>query len=79
VRQALGVPLKVVRLHVAASVVRARLEHDPNASRADDLARALERLEDGSDESAVDAVIEADAPVADLAVDVLAAIGWDVG
>jgi hypothetical protein len=68
--------LKVVRLRVQASVVRARLEDDPNASRADDLAQALERLGEGDDGTHVDAEIDADAPVSNLAAEVLAAIGW---
>jgi hypothetical protein len=78
-REAVGVPLKVVRLRVEASVVRARLEGDPNSSRADDLARALERLEEGEDGTNVDAEVDADAPVSILAAEVLAAIGWAPG
>jgi gluconate kinase len=75
-REAVGVPLKVVRLRVQASVVRARLEGDPNASRADDLAQALERLDEGDDGTQVDAEVDADAPVSNLAAEVLAVIGW---
>ena len=59
-REAVGVPLRVIRLDVTASVVRARLGGDPNASRADDLARALERLEAGDDGAPVDVALDAD-------------------
>jgi predicted kinase len=77
---AVGVPLTVVGLRVTAELVRRRLEGEPNASRAGDLAAAREQLESSApgpgvaDE--VDWAIDADAPVGDLAADVLGRLAW---
>ena len=69
--------------NLAADEIRRRLEGDPNASRADDLETALEHLAAG--DAGADApgesdwAIDADAPVGDLAADVLGRLGWLAG
>ena len=74
---AAGMPLTVVELRVTPEVVSRRLEHEPNASRADDLARSLERLAAAPDvDPEADWSIDADAPVAELARAVLRRLGW---
>lgn len=75
VEAAVGVPLTVVRLDVPAATIRRRLEADPLASRADDLARALDRLERG-DLPEADWAVDADRPVHEVASTVLARLGW---
>jgi adenylylsulfate kinase len=75
VEAAIGIPLTVIRLEVGEAVVRRRLAHDPNASRADDLARALASLRDPAVDEA-DWVVDADGPVGDIAVEVLERLGW---
>ncbi|HEX5827129.1 MAG TPA: DUF6062 family protein [Candidatus Limnocylindrales bacterium] len=71
----LGMPLTVVRLDADAATIRRRLEGDALASRAHDLARALERLEAG-DLPAADWALPADASPDSLAGTVLARLGW---
>jgi hypothetical protein len=79
---AAGCTLAVVELRATADLVRRRLEDDPNASRADDLATAVARLAaeeaGGADErdAEVDWSIDADMPVAELASAVLERLGW---
>jgi adenylylsulfate kinase-like enzyme len=74
---AVGMPLTVVELRVTPEVVRRRLEGDPNGSRADDLARSLERLSTGpSGDPGADWSVDADAPVAELATAVLRRLDW---
>jgi hypothetical protein len=76
VEAAVGVPLRVVRLEVSETVVRRRLEGDPNGSRADDLERAIASLGSGPPDGRSDVVVDADRPVAELAAEVLARLGW---
>jgi hypothetical protein len=80
---AVGVPLAVVGLRVSPELIRRRLEGDPNASRADDLETALEHLAasgHGADAPGEpDWTIDADAPVGELAADVLRRLGWLAG
>jgi len=77
---AVGIPLAIVGLRVSPELIRRRLEGDPNASRADDLETALEHLAaagTGADAPGEpDWTIDADAPVGDLAADVLGRLGW---
>jgi hypothetical protein len=73
---AVGVPLTVVRLEVPEAVVRERLTGDPNASRTDDLARALETLGRGDPDDGADWAIDGSGPVAATAAAVLARLGW---
>ena len=73
---AVGAPLTVVRLEVGADALRRRLAGDPNASRQDDLANALEDLERGARDDGADWVVDADRPPAELATEVLGRLGW---
>ena len=73
---AVGAPLTVVRLEVGADTLRRRLDSDPNASRQDDLANALEDLERGPRDDGADWVVDADRPPAELATEVLGRLGW---
>lgn len=77
---AVGVPLAVVGLRVTPELIRRRLEDDPNASRADDLEAALEHLGASGDAAGApdesDWTIDADAPVGELAAQVLGRLGW---
>ena len=77
---AVGVPLAVVGLRVTPELIRRRLEDDPNASRADDLEAALEHLGASGDAAGApdesDWTIDADAPVGELAAEVLGRLGW---
>jgi hypothetical protein len=73
---AVGVPLTVVRLQVGVDTLRRRLASDPNGSRQDDLANALEDLERGPRDDGADWVVDADRPPAELAREVLGRLGW---
>jgi hypothetical protein len=73
---AVGVPLAVVRLEVGADALRVRLASDPNGSRQDDLAQALEDLEAGPRDDGADWTVDADRPPATVAADVLDRLGW---
>ena len=77
-RGVLRMPLTVVRLEAPLDVIERRLAHDPNASRADDLRVAASDIaaagEDGRPVG--DITVSADRPVADVADDVLARLGW---
>jgi hypothetical protein len=73
---AVGGPLVVVRLEIGAATLRRRLASDPNGSRQDDLARALDDLEAGSRDDGADWTVDADRPPVDLATDVLERLGW---
>ncbi|HKF84798.1 MAG TPA: adenylyl-sulfate kinase, partial [Candidatus Limnocylindrales bacterium] len=72
-------PVTVVALEVSAAALRTRLRGDPNASRADDLARALERLEVAPVADDADWSIDADRPVGITASAVLQRLGWVTG
>jgi hypothetical protein len=73
---AVSVPLTVVRLEVPEAVLRDRLAGDPNASRADDLERALEALGRADPVDGADWSIDATGPIAATAHVVLARLGW---
>jgi hypothetical protein len=76
IREALGVPMRVVGLQVSAEEVRARLGSVPTGGRQDDLRVALDWLADGRGTGFEDYVIDAERPVPDLADDVLELLGW---
>ena len=75
-RDAVRVPMRIVRLEVSAIAIERRLQGDPNRSRADDMARALEALERGQPPDPAEVVVDGDRPVAEVAKDVLSALGW---
>jgi hypothetical protein len=73
---AVTVPLTVVRVEVPEAVVRERLADDPNASRTDDLERAMAALRRGEPDDGADWAIDGSGPVAGTADAVLARLGW---
>jgi hypothetical protein len=76
-REALGMPLAVIRLDVPLAVIETRLRADANALRAEDLAVATADLASGAQAAMpADWVIDADRPVADVTDEVLERLGW---
>ena len=76
VRSAVPFPLRVARLRLPAAAVRKRLEAGVTAERAiDDLREAERWLEEGIGVEG-DAVFDSDRPVAEIASDILAWLGW---
>ena len=76
IRDALAMPLLVVRLEVPLEVVEARLGGAPTRGRADDLARAREWFAAGPGVELEDAVLDGTLPVATVAERVLELAGW---
>jgi adenylylsulfate kinase len=76
VTQALGLPLRVVRLSVPLPVVERRLAGNVTSGRSDDLREAAASLAAGEGAALGDAVISADRPVGVVAREVLAFLGW---
>lgn len=76
VRQALGFPMRVVRLEVPLDVIGQRLGPDPTAERQDNLREAARQIESGGGVGAEDILLQGDRPVRELATDLLARLGW---
>ncbi len=76
VREAVGMPVVVVRLTAPIDVIEARLGGAPTSGRADDLERARAWLEAGTGEGLEAYVVENAGPVRDAALRVLAVAGW---
>jgi hypothetical protein len=79
VREALGVPLRVVRLAVPLGDIERRLAGDVTSGRRDDLREAATSLAAGEGTGVEDMVIGNDRPVGVVAREVLAFLGWDPG
>ena len=76
-RDALRMPLAVVRLDVPLAVIETRLRGDANASRAEDLEVATADLAAGAEGAMpADRVVDANRPVAEVTDDVLHWLGW---
>ena len=76
-RDALQMPIAVVRLDVPLGVIERRLAPDPTTSRADDLRVAAADLATGEDGlPAADLTVDADRPVERIAEQVLDYLGW---
>ena len=73
---AVGSLLTVVRLEVGAETLRRRLAGDPNASRQEDLQRALEDLVADRHDDGADWAVDAERPPIELASEVLERLGW---
>ena len=78
IREAIGMPLFVVRLTVPLAVIETRLGDAPDAGRADDLEVARRSLEHGAGVGLEDAVVENDGPIRETSIRVLEAAGWPV-
>ena len=76
IRDALAMPLLVVRLEVPIEVIEARLRGAATSGRAEDLAVAREQLAAGANAGLEDAVIDGTPPVAETARAVIALAGW---
>ena len=76
-REAVGMPLAVIRLDVPLTVIEARLRGDTNASRAGDLEVAMADLTAGADATMpADRVVDGNRPLAEVTDDVLRWLGW---
>jgi Methylmalonyl Co-A mutase-associated GTPase MeaB len=76
-RQAVGVPMAVVRLQVDSSVVRGRLAHDPTQERReDDLRVALEWLREDRGVGLEDLLLPGTPPVRQTSQAICSWLGW---
>ena len=76
-REALRMPLAVIRLDVPLAVIETRLRGDANTSRAEDLDVATADLAAGAESMMpADRVVDANRPLAAVTDDVLQWLGW---
>jgi chloramphenicol 3-O-phosphotransferase len=78
IREAIGMPLFVVRLTVPIAVIEARLIDAPDAGRATDLEVARQSLARDAGVGLEDAVVENVGPIRETSIRVLEAAGWPV-
>jgi len=76
VREAVGVPLRVVRLTVPLPGIQQRLAADPTSERRDDLAGAAASLAAGEGMGVEDVVVANDRPVPAVAHEIMTWLGW---
>jgi hypothetical protein len=76
VREALGVPLRVVRLSVPWSEIQRRLVADVTSGRGDDLRDAAASVAAGEGVGVEDIVVSNDRPVGTVAREVMSWLGW---
>jgi len=76
VREALGLPLRVVRLQVPLHNIERRLAVDVTSGRRDDLRAAAASIAAAEGAGVEDVVIGNDRPVGVVARDVLTFLGW---
>jgi len=76
VREAVGVPLRVVRLTVPLDGIRQRLAANPTAGRADDLREAAAQIAAGAGVGVEDLVVSNDRPVAVVTGEIMNWLGW---
>ncbi len=76
IRDAVSMPVTVVRLEVPAAEIERRLTGDPNASRADDLALARRWLRDGVGLGLEDATLAGDRSPTVIAQEIADLLGW---
>ena len=76
VREALGVPLRVVRLSVPWPAIEHRLASDVTSGRRDDLHDAALSVAEGEGVGVEDIVVSNDRPVATVAREVMSWLGW---
>jgi hypothetical protein len=75
-REALEMPLRVVRLSVPFAEIERRLGADVTTGRQDDLRRAALQIEHAEGEGIEDLDVSNDRPIGDVAAEVLAWLGW---
>jgi predicted kinase len=76
VREALGVPLRVVRLSVPLLDIERRLASDVTSGRRDDLRDAASSIAAGEGAGVEDVVVRNDRPVGTVAREVMSWLGW---
>ena len=76
VRDALGLPLRVVRLAVPLSGIEQRLAGDVTSGRRDDLRAAASSIAAGPGTGVEDVTVSNDRPIRVVAQEVMAYLGW---
>jgi hypothetical protein len=76
VREAVGLPLRVVRLEVPLPDIERRLASDVTSGRRDDLREAAASIAAAEGAGVEDVVIGNDRPIGVVAQDVLSFLGW---
>jgi energy-coupling factor transporter ATP-binding protein EcfA2 len=76
VREALGLPLRVVRLTVALPDIERRLAGEVTSGRRDDLREAAASIEAAEGAGVEDVAIANDRPIGVVARDVMTFLGW---
>ena len=76
VQEAVGVPLRVVRLTVPLEGIRQRLADDPTAGRAEDLREAEAQIAATEGVGVEDLVVANDRPVAVVTGEIMSWLGW---
>ena len=76
VREAVGLPLRVVRLEVPLSDIERRLAGDVTSGRRDDLRAAAASIAAAEGAGVEDVVIGNDRPIGVVAQDVMSFLGW---
>jgi hypothetical protein len=75
-RAVLPFPLTVVELRASWPTIERRLRSSPTSGRLDDLRRARNQIEVGEGAPRVDATIDGDRPVGEVASDILRLLRW---
>jgi len=76
VQEAVGVPLRVVRLTVPLEGIRQRLAGDPTAGRVDDLREAEAQIARAEGAGVEDLVVANDRPIGVVAGEIMSWLGW---
>ena len=76
IRAGIPMPLKVVRLTVPFETIQERLRADPTTGRIADLDSAAGWLAEGRGVGMEDFEVSNDRPIRDVAIEVLARLGW---
>jgi hypothetical protein len=76
VREALGLPLRVVRLTVPLPDIERRLANDVTSGRRDDLREAASSIAAAEGAGVEDMAISNDRPIGGVARDVMTFLGW---
>jgi adenylylsulfate kinase-like enzyme len=76
IREALGMPMRVVRLAVPLAEIRRRAAGDPTTQRQDDLRETAAAIASGEGTGIGDTVISNDQPVPAVAGQVMTWLGW---
>ncbi len=75
-RETLGMPLRVVRLTLPIEEIERRLAPDPTSGRSDDLEHARQQVADEIGIGLEDLAVANDRPIAQVAAEIIAWLGW---